>query len=141
MKKLLKQGFSFLIVSGTGWLMDLSIFTILTSCLSLNVLYGNMISGIPALTFVFMVSTRKIFSSRLGQLSLKQKYLVYFIYQMILMFTVSCLGQFLYDILIGMEYMKQQWILQHLKFIIKIIITPITMTVNFCVMKFLSERI
>lgn len=72
-RKLLIQICKFLLVSGTGWLIDFSIYLLLTIKLNFAVGYSNFISGIPALTFVFLVSTRKIFEYNVNGFSLKKK--------------------------------------------------------------------
>ena len=137
MKKLFIQFFKFLIISGTGWLIDTSCYLILTLVFKQNVILSNILSSIPALTFVFFVSTRKIFSTNTGKLSIKKKYLIYFLYQIILIFSVSLLGQVLYDFLMNYFIIEKGL----LKILVKIIITPITMIINFFVMKFLAEKI
>lgn len=141
MKKLLKQIYSFLAVSGTGWLIDICIYTILTNKFCINVAYGNMISGIPALTFVFLLSTRKIFTVKEKGMPLKNKYIIYLCYQLFLILIVSWFGQILFDRAVKINWISESVLFQYLKLIIKIIITPITMTVNFIVMKMLSERL
>ena len=136
MKKLIIQFFKFLLISGTGWLIDTTIYTILTVILKYNVIFSNILSSIPAITFVFFVSTRKIFLTHIGKFSLKQKYLIYILYQIILIVTVSLIGQMLYNI--SEPLLNNKGLL---KIIIKLTITPITMITNFFVMKFLAEKL
>ena len=136
MKKLIIQFFKFLLISGTGWLIDTTIYTILTIILKYNVIFSNILSSIPAITFVFFVSTRKIFLTHIGKFSLKQKYLIYILYQIILITTVSIIGQILYNISENLLSNKELS-----KVIIKLTITPITMIINFFVMKFLEEKL
>lgn len=136
MKKLIIQFFKFLLISGTGWLIDTTIYTILTVILKYNVIFSNILSSIPAITFVFFVSTRKIFLTHIGKFSLNQKYLIYILYQIILITTVSIIGQILYNISENLLSNKEL-----LKIIIKLTITPITMITNFFVMKFLAEKL
>lgn len=136
MKKLIIQFFKFLLISGTGWLIDTTIYTILTVILKYNVIFSNILSSIPAITFVFFVSTRKIFLTHIGKFSLKHKYLIYILYQIILITTVSLIGQILYNISENLLSNKEL-----LKIIIKLTITPITMITNFFVMKFLAEKL
>ena len=136
MKKVIIQFFKFLLISGTGWLIDTTIYTILTVILKYNVIFSNILSSIPAITFVFFVSTRKIFLTHIGKFSLKQKYLIYILYQIILIVTVSIIGQMLYNI--SEPLLNNKGLL---KIIIKLTITPITMITNFFVMKFLAEKL
>lgn len=139
-KKLVIQIVKFLLVSGTGWLIDFSIYLLLTLKFNFAVGYSNFISGLPALTFVFLISTRKIFKNNIEGLSLRRKYVIYFLYQMILIVIVSSFGQFLYAIINGSSLYHFIIIKENLKIIIKLIITPITMILNFCAMKILAEK-
>ncbi|MEQ3340752.1 GtrA family protein [Clostridium butyricum] len=139
-KKICIQGFKFIIVSGIGWLIDFSIYLFLTIKLNLIVGYANFISGIPAITFVFFISTQKIFKNKLEGIGLKKKYFMYFIYQIFLMLAVSWIGQLLYKNILSSDIFFLVKESSYLKIIIKIIITPITMFLNFCVMKLLTEK-
>lgn len=139
-KNLVNQIVKFLLVSGTGWLMDFSIYLLLTGKLNFTVGYSNFISGIPALTFVFFISTKKIFKQNIKGISLKKKYSIYFLYQIILIAMVSWIGQFLYSSISISELYEIFIINKYLKIFIKVIITPVTMSLNFCVMKILSEK-
>lgn len=139
-KILIMQFFKFIIISGVGWLIDFSIYLLLTLKLNCSVGYANFISGIPALTFVFTFSTIKIFKNKFEKISIKKKYCIYFMYQIILMIITSSIAQILHSILLDSELCKFIFINENLKIIIKIIITPITMTLNFCAMKLLTEK-
>lgn len=136
LKLLLTQFVKFLFVSGTGWVIDFGLYSILTGIFELQILYSNILSSIPAITFVFIISTKRIFKENKDGFSIKQKYLIYFVYQMVLILLVSLLGQFLYTIIInnGINF-------SFLKIIIKIIITPVTMILNFFVIKYLAEKL
>lgn len=135
LKLLIIQFIKFLFVSGTGWIIDFGLYSIFTGILGFQILYSNILSSIPAITFVFIVSTKKIFKENKNGFSTKKKYLIYFIYQMILVFLISLLGQFLYEIAIRNEINFNS-----LKIIIKIMVTPITMILNFFVIKHLAEK-
>lgn len=139
-KKLLKEFSYFILVSGTGWMIDFGIFYMLSTFLGFNVLYSNLISTIPAFSFVFFISTRKIFKNNIKRLTLKQKYIFYFIYQILLVTSVSFFGQWLYGIshkpLIAYNLTDNM-----IKFSMKIVITPITMIFNFIIMKVLTEKL
>ena len=136
---LMKQFFSFLLVSGVGWVMDFTIFLILTNVFGLWVMISNMISAIPAITYVFLMSNKKIFKNENSKLDIKWKYVIYFVYQIIVLVTVSAIGQVLYDWFITL--FTWSLIVNNLKLIVKILITPITMCLNFIVMKNLVERL
>ena len=136
MKLLLIQFIKFLFVSGTGWLIDFGLYSIFTGIFGLEVIYSNIMSSIPAITFVFIISTKKIFKENQKEFSIKQKYIMYFLYQMILIFLVSLLAQLLYKISINNSIN-----FSFLKIAIKITITPLTMVLNFFVIKYLAEKL
>ena len=138
-KKLIKQGLSFILVSGIGWIFDFTTYLILTNIFDLNVMISNMISAIPALTYVFAMSSKRIFKNENSKVSLKFKYIIYFVYQIILVTTVSFIAGFLYDYVIGIITINI--LIKYMKLIVKIIITPITMLLNFIIMKNLIEKI
>ena len=136
LKKIVLQFVKFLFVSGTGWMIDFSLYFIFTSILKYEVFYSNILSSIPAITFVFIVSIKKIFRENRNGISTGKKYLIYFLYQMLLVILISLLGQFLY-----LSALNHNFKYKAIMIIIKLIITPITMTINFFVMKFLSEKL
>lgn len=138
-KKIFKQFMSFLLVSGVGWIMDFTIYFALTHFANFNVGFANILSSIPAITYVFLMSNKKIFKNIDSKLSLKIKYLIYFGYQLLLLLSISLLGEFLYNKLIN--FVTIEILLNNLKICIKILITPITMTLNFIVMKNLIEKL
>ncbi len=137
--RIFKQFLSFLLVSGVGWIIDFSIYIILTNFGNLNVGIANVLSSIPAITYVFIMSNKKIFKNINSKLSLNIKYIIYFGYQFVLLFCISLLGEFLYGKLINVITIP--FLINNLKIVIKILITPITMTMNFIVMKNLIEKL
>lgn len=138
-KRIFHQFILFVLVSGVGWLMDFSIYSVLSYLTDLKVIVINIISSIPAITYVFLLSNKKIFKNEHSRLSLKTKYLLYFAYQLVLLLCISAFGELLYGIFI--DVITVPFLLEHLKIVIKILITPITMTVNFIVMKNLIEKL
>ena len=139
--KNLTKFIKFFITSGTGWIIDFSVFWSITHFWDFTVVYANMLSSIPAITLVFLVSTHKIFANKTEGLPLWGKYLVYFIYQLVLVVCVSSLGQWIYQLISGTSLMAIKILSDHLKIVCKILITPITMTINFFVMKMLCEKL
>lgn len=136
-KKLFSQFIKFLFVSGIGWLIDFSLYAILTIEFNLKIFYANIFSSIPAISYVFLVSIKKIFvKSQKNTLTIVQKYIIYFIYQLLLIFFISIVAQNLY-ILLG----KYNLNFKLMKIIIKVLITPVTMTINFFVIKYLAEKL
>lgn len=126
-------------ISGLGWCLDFGIYLALTLLLELPVQTANHISTIPAVTLVFFLSTRHTFRQRPGGLPLWVKYLLYVVYQLLLVAGVSWLGQQVYDLLIVLPL--PALILDSLKILIKIGITPITMLLNYFVLGRLTERL
>lgn len=136
-EKLFSQFVKFLFVSGIGWLIDFCLYVILTIEFNLKIFYANIFSSIPAISYVFLISTKKIFTkSHRNNLTIIQKYIIYFIYQLLLIFLISIVAQNLY-ILLG----KYNLNFKMMKVIIKILITPVTMTINFFVIKYLVEKL
>lgn len=138
---LIMQALKFFAISGIGWIIDFSVFSIISKKLSMNIFFINIISSTPAIIYVFIMSSKKIFKNYNSKLSLKTKYLIYFVYQILLLFLISKLAQFLFNTLSVTDIMQYHLISNYLKIIIKIFITPITMTINFIVMKKLIEKL
>lgn len=137
MKELLIKGLKFIGFSGIGWLIDTTIYMILTSIFKLNIDISNIFSSLVGVTFVFIMSTRKIFVSK-SKINIKTKYLIYVIYQVILIVTVSKLMLLLKSVITPLNI---ELINKYINIIVKIIITPFTMVINFIVMKLLIEKI
>lgn len=138
MKPLFTQIVKFIFVSGTGWLIDLGIFLILTYYYGFQVWSANILGAVPAVTFVFFVSTRKIFSNNALKRSLKQKYCIYIAYQIVLVLLISFFGQFLYDVFYAR--CNVDILLKNMNLAVKILMTCITIVLNFIVMKLLVEK-
>ena len=96
-----------------------------------------MISSFTGVTFVFLLSTRKVFINN-SKVNLKIKYLVYVVYQIILIIIVSKIMLLLKNSLISFDV---DFFRKYVDIIVKIIITPFTMLINFIVMKKLIEKI
>lgn len=137
MKKLLSQAIKFVGLSGIGWLLDFMTYTLL-GFFSTNLVLNNSISSWVGVTFVFIFATRKVFKNN-SKISLKWKYIIYLLYQCLLIFVISKLlgginGWILYNIEIA--------IIEKFSAIIsKILVTPITMILNFVVMKSVIEKL
>ena len=128
-------------ISGVGWLIDFSVFFFISVMIGKGVGYANIISAMPAVTFVFIVSTRRTFKNIHSKVDLKYKYLVYIAYQVILVLGMSWFAQHIYDYFYTSNLMSLKIVNDNLKMFVKLLITPITMVVNFIVMKNLIEKI
>lgn len=137
MEKLLLQAIKFVGISGIGWIIDFCLYTVL-GFFSSNLVLNNFISSWAGVTFVFLFATRKVFVSN-SKLSLKAKYVIYLLYQFILILVISKLlggvNTFIVDN-IGIDI-----IVKCSSIISKIVITPITMVINFFVMRFVIEKL
>ena len=137
MKNLLLQALKFFGISGIGWLLDFGAYTLL-GVFSENLFLNNVVSSWLGVTFTFVFSTRAVFKSA-GRIPLWAKYAVYLLYQAVLIFCISRLLE-----VIDGEILRQcgvEFIQKSSYIIAKIIVTPITMVLNFLVMKGLMERI
>ncbi len=137
MLKLLKQAIRFVGVSGIGWLLDFIVYTLLGIWFP-HPEINNMISSMVGVTFVFIFSTKKIFHND-SKLSLKWKYVIYVVYQLILIFLISKLLGLVNGWIL--QYVTWGLILRFSTIVAKIVVTPITMVVNFFVMKGLVEKL
>ncbi|WP_153727014.1 GtrA family protein [Salinibacillus xinjiangensis] len=131
---------SFVAVSGIGWLIDFVVYTILVEYVKLSVFVSNIASALPAITFVFLASTNKVFKSTNPRIRLIYKYFVYFGYQALLLLLISWLAQFIYDFIYHSMVLPQS-ISSNLALWVKVLITPITLLANYIVMKTLIEKL
>ena len=138
-KSLLKKALKFVFTSGIGFILDFCVYAVLTQLAGFKVMQANFISSMLGATFVFIVSTRKIFENSKKALPLPVKYGAYIAYQLVLIFAASWLGERI-DVLIN-TYVDIWFILEYSKLASKILIVPFTITCNFFVMRFISERI
>ena len=138
MKKIIKQAINFFCVSGVGWIIDFLIFILLTH-IGISEVIANIVSSFFAITFVYLVSTDKIFKNINKNLNLKKKFILYILYQIIVVSVFS--------VFIGLitKYINNnidmEIVLKYSQLIAKILVTPITMLLNFAFMKFLIERV
>lgn len=136
-RNFIKQAIKFIGLSGIGWLLDFFIYTILGH-FSRNLFFNNCISSWMGVTFVFIFSTRKVFQNN-SRISLKVKYLIYILYQCVLIFLISRLLNWINTFML----VHFIWVcIDRFSYLIsKILVTPITMTLNFFVMKGVIEKI
>lgn len=137
MKQWLKQAVQFIGLSGLGWLLDTAVYLAL-GLVSSHLALNNCISSWVGFSFVFAFSTRYVFQSH-SRLSLRWKYVLYFLYQMILIGSVSQLLAHVYPMIYSCLTQLHLSALSSLA--AKIIVTPITMLMNFIVMKEIMERL
>ena len=136
--KLFVQAVQFIGISGVGWLIDFAIFNFLHLSVE-NVAVCNWISSLVAISFVFAVSTRRTFVQKNGGINLKLKFMIYVFYQLLLILAMSALLSVINAKL--QTVFSEPDLAKYSAMIAKIAVTPITMVLNFIVMKFLIERI
>lgn len=134
---IVRQGIFFCVISGIGWMLDFCMYFVLAEKCLLSVFYANLVSSLTASSFVFVFSTRKIFSTAVIRIPLRYKYVVYIAYQFILILGVSTLAEFLYAHWNVME----GFFSEYLKIWVKLFITPVTVVCNFVMMKILTEKV
>ena len=137
MKQWLNQAVKFIGLSGVGWLLDFCVYTLLGVFLH-NLVANNIFSSWVGVTFVFIFATRKVFQNN-HTISLKWKYIIYIIYQAVLIFFISKLLNG-----INLSILSHTTVVLITRFssiISKILVTPITMTLNFFVMKYVIEKL
>ena len=138
MRRLLQQGIRFIGVSGIGWLIDFGLFNLLHLFIG-PVSVCNIISSLAGVSFVFCVSTRNIFINAENGAPLKLKFIIYVVYQLILIFLISQLLSWTNGKLQGL--LAETFPASYTAMIAKILVTPITMILNFFVMKVLVEKV
>lgn len=137
MKKLIRQALGFVGLSGIGWILDFLTYTLL-GLVSDKLFLNNVISSWVGVTFVFIFATRKVFQNN-SKISLKWKYLIYIVYQCALIFFSSKLLSII--ALFIVENIEVAIVISLSAIIAKILVTPITMILNFFVMKGIIEKI
>ena len=137
LRHLLRQAVRFLGLSGIGWLMDFAVYTLLSLRME-NLALVNVFSSLVGASFVFIFSTRFVFRDS-HRIPLWLKYAIYIVYQLLLIFLISKL---LAWIATGIAMHAPWTVLRRLAAILsKIIVTPITMTINFFAMKTVIEKL
>ena len=131
MRNLISQAVKFVGLSGVGWILDFCTYTVLGILI-------NTISSCVGLTFVFLFATKKIFRSN-SRISLRWKYLIYILYQCVLIFFISKLLNSVNIFIV--EHVTIGLFLEFAAIISKILVTPITMVLNFFVMKGVIEKL
>lgn len=137
MKQLLKQVMGFAGISGVGWIIDFCTYTILGFS-SKNLVVNNMISSWIGVTFVFIFATRKVFHNN-SKILLKWKYVIYLVYQCVFIYYISKLLNMINTTFIFM--ISSELVRTFSPIFSKILITPVTMILNFLVMKGIIEKL
>lgn len=137
LKNLILQAVKFIGLSGIGWILDFGVYAVLAS-VSSKLMLNNIVSSWVGVTFVFVFATRNVFKNK-SRIPLKWKYVIYILYQMILIFVISKALNAVDMIIVNNT--NNEMILKLSPAISKILITPVTMILNFGVMKGVMEKI
>lgn len=140
MKKLVIKFFMFALISGIGVTIDFLCVGTALAFFDLSPFYANSIGSTLGIIFVFFTSVYKVFINN-GRLVLV-KFFVYLVYSAGLIYCVSSFIDALYlyePFLNSLSSLMLDFI--HPAIIAKIIITPVTLIVNFIVARFLIEKI
>ena len=132
----MKKAIKFTFVSGIGFIIDFIIYNILILIFHINVGISNMISSLVGVTFVFFTSTKHIFENNTSNIKLKYKYLIYVVYQIVLILVASRVIIIFKNFFINSNIML---VAKYAKILAKICITPFTLTINYFVMKKLTK--
>lgn len=116
--------FKFAVVSGSGWLIDFTIFTFL-NLIGFPVWLSNFLGATIAVVFVFFVSVRKVFQYGGGYLF--NKLIKYVIYQIVAITVASLL----------IDFIVMQFDITPL--FAKVIVTPLTFYANFLFMGYITS--
>ena len=87
LRQLLRQILRFLGLSGIGWLMDFTVYTLLSLRME-NLALVNVLSSLVGASFVFVFSTRFVFRDS-HRIPLWLKYAIYIVYQLVLIWLIS----------------------------------------------------
>lgn len=131
------QAIKFFGLSGIGWLLDFCTYTCL-GFLSTNLVLNNTVSSWVGVTFVFLFATSKVFRNH-SKIPIKYKYAIYLLYQCILIFFISKLLSGINGFLLSV--FELELLLNFTAIISKILVTPVTLILNFFVMKGVIEKI
>lgn len=134
---LLRQAVKFVGLSGLGWLLDFTIYTLLSLKLR-DLALVNTLSSLAGASFVFMFSTRFVFRDS-HRIPLGWKYFIYICFQLLLIFLISRLLAWIDAVIVAR--CSVALIVRFAAVISKIIVTPITMTINFFAMKGVIEKL
>ena len=127
------QYLKFALISGLGLLSAVGLFWLLADKYSVNVLISNVISDFVAVSLVFVLSKSTIFNRSNAHYILS--FVLWILWQIIHIFAISLV----------LTYLERSQVLCHSNFpcrnvINKIAITPITMTLNFVVLRFITSK-
>lgn len=136
---MIRQAFLFVGVSGLGWLLDTAVFLALSAFAGWGAMEANLLSATCAVLFVFFSSSRSIFRRNDGPVAQKVLVLVAF-NAMVIVAASFVLAALVGVIDRGAAALGITLPLLAVRFAAKVIVTPVTLALNFVVVRFLVER-
>ena len=135
----LRQALLFVALSGTGWLLDTAVFMLLSGPGGWPVVAANMVSGSCGTLFVFTASSRGVFRRNDGSMPQKVGALLLFNAAVILASSVV-LGLIAGRLTDGAARLGWTVAPGMVRLAAKVLVTPVTLALNFVVVRFLLER-
>lgn len=132
----LKKIIAFVGVSGIGWVIDVVVYNALVYFFSATVFISNVCSAGLAVTFVFIISVKKIFLYK-GNIILGL--VIYLLYQGISIFIFSLLIEKINFFIIELSTLKMNMLIQETSpFLSKLVATPFNLLTNYLFMRVLG---
>lgn len=135
----LRQALLFVALSGTGWLLDTTVFMLLSGPGGWPVVAANMVSGSCGSLFVFMASSRGVFRRNEGSMLQKVGALLLFNAAVIVASSVV-LGLIAAGLADGAARLGWAVAPGVVRLLAKVLVTPVTLALNFVIVRFLLER-
>lgn len=136
---MIRQGLLFVAVSGGGWLLDLLVFVTLSGPAGWPPVVANMASGSCGALFVFAMSARGIFARNHG--SMAQKIAMLLVFNLAVIVVCSFILGWIVDELTIVVAAAQVFVPPvAIRIAAKMLVTPVTLVLNFVVVRFLLER-
>lgn len=130
-----RSGLLFVAISGAGWLLDVSVLMTLSGPAGWGLVPANVVSGSCGVLFVFAVSSKTIFQRNSGSVMQKVAVLLAFNLLVILAssFALAAIARAMAHL--GMDIPQAA-----LRLAAKVLVTPLTLLLNYVVVRFLVER-
>ena len=135
----LRQALLFVALSGTGWLLDTAVSLLLSGPGGWPIVAANIVSGSCGTLFVFMASSRGVFSRNEGSMAQKIGALLLFNATVILASSVV-LGLIASGLADGATRLGWPVAPGLVRLAAKVLVTPVTLALNFIIIRFLLER-
>jgi putative flippase GtrA len=134
-----RQGLRFVVLSGIGWSIDTTVFTLLVATTPLTVLLANIVGGACGASFAFLTSRRWVFSGVGSKTTLRLT--LYLVYTVLLILTASVLVDLVHAGLTALaESAGSSAPRAAIALVAKCLVTPLLLASNFFVARHLARR-